>query len=161
METTGSSRQPQLPRRRLAAEDQAGAILETDREHTSGSLVIDIILHLVQRCFQRLEGFIDQVIELGFVHRWPCHQQLRGDMIRAAQPAEQGLPQRCPRRPGGGILTRFATRIPNMRTILAALVLGVILVGGCGQMGPLYMPDEEPPAAGDPAIDVAAEPETD
>jgi predicted small lipoprotein YifL len=63
-----------------------------------------------------------------------------------------------------------------MRTILAALALGVILVGGCGQMGPLYMPAEETPteggpaagdpaaggpAAGDPAIDVYAEPETD
>ena len=43
-----------------------------------------------------------------------------------------------------------------MRVILAALVLGVNLVGGCGQMGPLYMPAEETPAAGDPAAGVPA-----
>ena len=63
-----------------------------------------------------------------------------------------------------------------MRVILAALLLGVTLVVGCGQMGPLYMPAEETPAAGDPAAgdpaagdpaagdpaaDATAEPETD
>ena len=38
-----------------------------------------------------------------------------------------------------------------MRMILGALALGLALLGGCGQMGPLYMPDEEQPAAGGPS----------
>ena len=43
-----------------------------------------------------------------------------------------------------------------MRTLVANLLLALSLLGGCGQMGPLYMPTEqettaEGTAAGDPA----------
>jgi predicted small lipoprotein YifL len=54
-----------------------------------------------------------------------------------------------------------------MRVILATLGLCLACLGGCGQMGPLYMPADESaaagepaagdPAAGDPAADAAAE----
>ena len=63
-------------------------------------------------------------------------------MIRAPRPAEQSLERRCPEGPTSGILTRFAERNPNMRVILATLALGLAILGGCGQMGPLYMPEE-------------------
>ncbi len=32
-----------------------------------------------------------------------------------------------------------------------ALLLGVLLLSGCGQKGPLYLPDKKPPAASTPA----------
>jgi len=38
-----------------------------------------------------------------------------------------------------------------MRVILAILLLGLAMLSGCGQMGPLYMPPPEAPAAGPPS----------
>ena len=45
-----------------------------------------------------------------------------------------------------------------MRVIPATLGLCLLLLGGCGQMGPLYMPTQTAAAAGDPA---AGEPAAD
>ena len=43
-----------------------------------------------------------------------------------------------------------------MRVIPATLGLCLLLLGGCGQMGPLYMPTQTAAAAGDPAADESA-----
>ena len=32
-----------------------------------------------------------------------------------------------------------------MKTLLMAVVAGVLMLGGCGQRGPLYLPDQPPP----------------
>ena len=82
-------------------------------------------------------------------------------MIRATRTPEQGSPRWCPRGLTGVILARFAKRTPTMRVIPATLGLWLLLLGGCGQMGPLYMPPEtadqtRDPAAGDPAAGAPA-----
>ena len=43
-----------------------------------------------------------------------------------------------------------------MRTLAAKLLLALLLLGGCGQMGPLYMPTERATSTGDPAAGVPA-----
>jgi predicted small lipoprotein YifL len=82
-------------------------------------------------------------------------------MIRATRTPEQGSPRWCPRGLTGVILARFAKRTPTMRVIPATLGLWLLLLGGCGQMGPLYMPPEtadqtRDPVAGTPAAGMPA-----
>lgn len=69
-------------------------------------------------------------------------------MIRGRQAAEQAWPRWCPHSVTNGIIARFAIRYLTMRVILAILLLGLAMLSGCGQMGPLYMPPAETPAAG-------------
>jgi predicted small lipoprotein YifL len=42
-----------------------------------------------------------------------------------------------------GIIATFASQERTMRTFVAMMTL--VLLGACGQTGPLYLPGEEPP----------------
>jgi predicted small lipoprotein YifL len=42
-----------------------------------------------------------------------------------------------------GIIATFARQGRSMRTLVAMITL--MLLGACGQTGPLYLPGEEPP----------------
>ncbi len=66
VEATGHRRQPQLPQRLLAAEDQLSAVFELDGQHTSRALQIDIQVAVIKDVFQGLLGGIDQIVETRF-----------------------------------------------------------------------------------------------
>lgn len=66
VEATGHRRQPQLPQRLLAAENQLGAVLELDGEYTGGNFQVDVQVAFVEDILQRLLGRIDQIVETGF-----------------------------------------------------------------------------------------------
>jgi predicted small lipoprotein YifL len=52
-----------------------------------------------------------------------------------------------------GIITAFVSRIRTMPQSLAAVALAGLLhlLGGCGQTGPLYLPEEAPAETEQPA----------
>jgi hypothetical protein len=90
VETTGHRCQPQLPQRLLSTEDQLGAVLELDGEHTGRAFQIDIQVAVVKDVFQRLLGGIDQVMETRFgqTHWQPqkCLVRLKRRKIRPRPP---------------------------------------------------------------------------
>lgn len=51
--------------------------------------------------------------------------------------------------------TRFSAGGAAFRSLIAIFVLGLILVqsSGCGQRGPLYLPEAEPPADSSAQVD--------
>jgi predicted small lipoprotein YifL len=48
---------------------------------------------------------------------------------------------------GAGIIPHFVIRTRNMPQLLAtaALAAALYMLGGCGQTGPLYLPEQAPP----------------
>ena len=54
---------------------------------------------------------------------------------------------------------RLRARGAAIRSVIAALALGLIAVsgGGCGQRGPLYLPDSEPAANGEAGTERSVE----
>ncbi len=68
-------------------------------------------------------------------------------------PARDRFHERLSMATGVGIITAFVLRIRTMpQTLAAAALAGLIyLLGGCGQTGPLYLPEEAPAQTEQPA----------
>lgn len=84
VETTGHRRQPQLPQRLLAAENQLGAIFELDGQYAGGDFQVDVQVALVEDILQLFLGFIDQIVETGF-SQTHCDNLKMSDHAQAPQ----------------------------------------------------------------------------
>jgi len=58
-------------------------------------------------------------------------------------------------------VTRAANRIASARAVLLRVLPGIVLaLGGCGQKGPLYLPEKKPAAVTAPATAPAPAPQS-